>query len=244
MSRIIKSFNVCVGDTAKVEAPTLNLDTMNNESLESEMECISGSATDEEVMKRAEAIIKKAKAEAKTIIDEAMVKIEEEREIVLEQARKNGFEEGYNQAMSQCEDIIQESGLIKKKAIEETDAFLSGIEEEVVDIIMDIARKIVEVELSINREDILYLVKNALEGCLHKDYILLKVSKEDYQYVEESKNKLLAMVQGIGEIEIKLDHTLKTGSCILETPFGAVDGSAGTRLNEIEKVFKGLIGKE
>jgi flagellar assembly protein FliH len=45
-------------------------------------------------------------------------------------------------------------------------------------------------------------------------------------------------------IDIKIDYSLESGDCLLETPYGSVDGSANTRLNEIEKVFRGLVGRE
>lgn len=248
MSKVIKSFNVYMGEPAKVEAPILNLDDVEcetqDDTLDNEIENLTEEEASDYVRSKSEGIIKKAKAEAKRIVDEAMVKIDEEREIILEQAKKNGFEEGYDQAVRSCEDIIQEAGMLKHQALQDAEVFLSNIENEVVSVILDIARKVVGVELSFNPEDILHIVRDAFERCAHKEYVVLKVSENDYEYIVESKNKLLAMVQGVGEIEIKLDHSLEPGSCLLETPYGAIDASANTRLNEIEKVFRGLVGKE
>ena len=237
-----------MGDPAKVETPTLITDYTADENLECSEEGNTLTLTDERSIEHAETksqeIIKKARIEAKKIIEEAMVKIEEEREIILEQARKNGFEEGFNQSLTHCEDIIQESGVIKQDALQECESFLGSIEDEVVSIVMDIARKVVGFEISFNREDILYIVRDSFKSCSHKEYVMLKVSEVDCEYIVQSKNKLLAMVQGVGDIEIKVDHSLEQGSCLIETPYGVVDGSVNTRLKEIEKVFRGLVGKE
>lgn len=246
MSKLIKSFNVHIDEVSKVEVP-VGAEVCKNPEGEDYDDVTGGDSMDygdeqslENAGIKAENIINKARAEAKKILDEAMVKVEEEREIVLEQAKKNGFEEGYHQAMGRCEDIIQEAGRLKEQAVEERQAFFEETKNDMVSIIIDIAKKVVGFEISINKEDILYIVKDAVDSCTHKEYVVLKVSKDDYDYMLESRNKLLAMVQGIGEIEIKADHSLDAGSCLMETPYGAVDASVSTRLGEIEKVFRSL----
>jgi flagellar assembly protein FliH len=134
--------------------------------------------------------------------------------------------------------------MIKEQALKDAEEFISKIEDDTVSVIMDIARKVVGFEISFNREDILYIVKEALECCTHRENVILKVSEADYETVVESKNNLIAMTQGVGDIEIKIDYSLEPGGCLLETPYGAVDGGANTRLSEIEKIFRGLVGRE
>jgi flagellar assembly protein FliH len=237
---------VCLNNPAKVEVfvPDIENDYDDCNITEEDIQDITVDDIPENIRNKAQRILERSKDEAKEIIDKAMIKIEEERDIILEQAKKNGYEDGYNQAINDCEDIIQEASMIKERALRDAEAFLSNIEDETVSVIMDIARKVVGFEISFNREDILYIAKEALENCTHKEHVMLKVSETDYETVIESKNKLIAMVQGVGDIEIKIDYSLEPGGCLLETPFGAVDGSASTRLNEIEKVFRGLVGRE
>ena len=246
MSKVIKSINVCLNNPAKVEifVPNIQNEYDNCNIIEEDIQDTNIEDIPENIRNKAQNILDASKTEAREIIDKAMIKIEEERDIILEQAKKNGYEDGYNQAINDCEDIIQEASMIKEQALRDTEAFLSNIEDDTVSIIIDIATKVVGVEISFNREDILYIIKEAFENCTHKEHIILKVSETDYETVIESKNKLIAMVQGVGDIEIKLDYSLQPGGCLLETPFGAVDGSVGTRLNEIEKVFRGLVGRE
>ncbi len=249
MSKIIKSCNVCIGEFARVESPDPGFEDLQDERteddiLDEDIRDLSGEDMIESAEERAREIIRNAKAESKKIFDEAMAKVEEEREIVLEQAKKNGFEEGYNQALCQCEDIIQEAGMLKQQALEESRVYLNNIQDEVVSVILDVARKVVGFEVSFNKEDILYIVRDAFESCLHKNHVVLRVSEDDYDYISKSRDKLMAMIQGIGEIEIKVDYSLEPGSCLMETPYGSVDGSVNTRLDEIEKVFRGLIDKE
>lgn len=246
MSKVIKSHNVYLNNPAKFEIPVPEEESEVDykDAVEDDIQDIDTEDIPENVRSKVLQLLEKTQKEAEEIIDKAMLKVEEEREIILEQAKKNGYEEGYSQAINDCEDLINEAAMIKEQALKDTESFLSNIEGDTVSIIMDIARKVVGFEISFNREDILYIAKQALENCTHKEYVIMKVSEPDYEMVTESKNKLMAMVQGIGDIEIKLDCSLEPGACLLETPFGAIDGSADTRLNEIERVFRGLIGRE
>lgn len=248
MSRVVKAFNVNLGETVKIEPKTLERysqdDSISNSVDLGYLQELEGERALEYANTKAQEILQKAREEAKKIIDEAKVFIEEEREIVLEQAKKNGFEEGYNQAMRHCEDILQEVGMMKQRALEDYKIFLQNVENELVSIIIDVTKKVIASELDLNKEKILHMIKSAFDTCLQKDHVILKVSKNDYEYIVDSKNKLLAMVRGIGEIEIKVDHSLEQGGCILETPYGSVDASINTKLKEIEKVFRGLVSRE
>jgi flagellar assembly protein FliH len=234
-----------MGEIIKVQAPILRNEIFEEDE---QLDCdfineILEQQDDMDDEAKTEEIIKAAEKNAKKIIDDAFVKIEEEREIILEQAQKNGYEEGYNHAMNQCDELIREAAQLKERALKEYKEYLGGIENEVVSIILDISKKVVGAHIAFNPEDIISVVRDALESCANKDHILMKVSEEDFDYVLESKSKILSMIQGIGELEIKMDHSLDAGSCLLETPYGAIDGGVNTRLDEIEKVFKGLVGR-
>ena len=236
-----------MGNPVKMEEPVFvleKLEEQREDEFEENFEEVAEDSILERLELKANEIIKKAQAEAKRLINETMVKVEEEREIIIEQAKKNGFEEGYNQAINHCEDIINEAAILKQHALDEREAFLSKVENDIVSIIFEISRKIIGLQLNFNPEDILYIVKDALESYSHKEDMILKVSEIDYDYIIESKSKLTAMIQGIGSIEVKVEPSLEQGSCLIETPYGAIDGSVNTRLKEIQKVFTSLVGKD
>ena len=236
-----------MGNPVKIEEPILVLDKIEERRYDEFEECIE-EEIDENISERlelkAKEIIKKAQVQAKRLISEAMAKVEEERDIIIEQAKKNGFEEGYNQAINHYEDIINEAAILKQQTLDERQAFLSNVENDIVSIIFEISRKVIGLQLNFNPEDILYIVKDALESYSHKEDIILKVSQIDYDYILDSKSKLIAMIQGIGSIEVKAEPSFEQGSCLIETPYGAVDGSVNTRLIEIQKVFTSLVGKD
>jgi flagellar assembly protein FliH len=51
----------------------------------------------------------------------------------------------------------------------------------------------------------------------------------------------MGTVEGIGELNIKKDTSLKTGGCIVETAYGTVDASLQTKFKKIESAFRNVI---
>jgi flagellar assembly protein FliH len=98
-------------------------------------------------------------------------------------------------------------------------------------------------ELSNNRDTIVSLIRNSLLGSMLSGEITVRVSPDDYEYVQKNRERLL---DGIGnaELTIKKDSTLNKGGCIVETEYGTVDSSVETQLKAVEDIFKELLGKE
>jgi flagellar assembly protein FliH len=200
-----------------------------------------------------DSIVEKAKEEAKNIKKEAeyeaartLKSAEDDAEKKVrdleDEAWQKGYGEGLEAAAKHYEELTAQAEALKKSAEEEHEIVLAGMETEIVDMVLQIARKVVGTELSTNRDCILNLVVQTLEGCANRKNMILKVSAEDFDYIMDNKDKLYSMVESANEIEIKKEMTLKQGNCIVETSYGSIDGSAGTKLAKIEDAFKKLLG--
>jgi flagellar assembly protein FliH len=189
----------------------------------------------------AEIIIKEAKYEADRIVKEAERTAGENAKRIEEEAGMKGFEEAFTEVKKQYEDLIEEAEYIREHARVEYNDVIASIESDAVNIILDVAKKVIGTEINSNRENILYLIKQAFEKCSNKENVILKVSPEDYEFVCDNKDRLLSMIEGIGELEIKKDSSLKVYGCIVETPLGSIDASLQTKLKKIEEAFRDII---
>jgi flagellar assembly protein FliH len=255
-NKIFKNYQVNVGIPFQVKAP-INFDTIKKmntavkeENEETEEKGDFHQHTEDhtqELIQRAQedadAIIKEAEFEALRLMEDAQREVEEIRLVVEEEARRKGYEEGFDEAKKQYEDLIQEAEFIRGHARAEYKEVLEGMESDAINVILDIARKVIGIEISVNREDVLYLVKKAFEKCSNKENVVLKVSPEDYEFLNGARDKLLAMIEGAGELEIKKDSSLKLGACIIDTPFGSIAAGVDTKLKKIEEAFRRVIGK-
>ena len=89
----------------------------------------------------------------------------------------------------------------------------------------------------------MYLVKQAFEKCANRENIVLKAAPEDHEFLVNNKDRLLSMVEGVGELEIKKDTSLKPGGCIVETLYGSMDAGIQIKMKKIEEAFRQVIGK-
>ncbi len=201
-------------------------------------------AMGEEIISKAKVeadyIIKEALLEAKEIMSKAQAEIQELREKTYQEAGEEGYNTGIAQAKEEYDGLLQEAQEIKEQAGMEYKQVLASLEADAVNTILDIARKVISTELQ-NKENILLLVKEAFDKCAKDRKAVLKLSEDDYEYVSENKDKLLAMLQRSEDIEIKKDLSLSDGGCVIDTPFGSIDASAETKLKKIEDDFINLL---
>ncbi|MCX7746996.1 MAG: FliH/SctL family protein [Clostridia bacterium] len=250
-SKIFKNYQVNVGMPFQIRSPfqyqaavkesrPVDTDRMEEDRYKTQEESANIVAKARE---DAEMIIKEAQYEAMRLIENTQQEMEEFKRNVEEEARQQGYEHGFTEAQKQYQDLIQEAEITREHAMMEYKQILEGIEQDAVSVILEVARKVIGAEISFNKEDLLYLVKEAFEHCTHRESVTLKVSPDDYAYLTQNKDKLLSMVQGMGDLEIKKDASLSVGACILETPYGSIDAGVNTKLKKIEEAFRELIGK-
>jgi flagellar assembly protein FliH len=188
-------------------------------------------------------IVKEAELEALRIIKDAQVAAEESKKEIFDEAREQGYSDGYKQAVEQYEALVKEAEQTREQARTEYDEALAGMESDAVEMILAIAKKVIGEEMNAKNENILQLVRQAFEKCSNRESILLKVSPDDYDFIQENIDEITSQVTGIGELEIKKDPSLKSGGCIVETPFGSVDAGYETKLRKIEEAFIKALGK-
>jgi flagellar assembly protein FliH len=191
----------------------------------------------------AETILSESQYEALRLIENTEAEVNENKKRIEEEAWQKGYGEGMKEAQRQYEGTLQEAEFIRENAKIEYKEVLAGMESDVVNTILEVARKVIGAEVSLNKENLIYLVKQAFEKCSSRENLVLKVSPDDYEFLTLNKDKLLSMVPGIGELEIKRDSSLDEGSCIVETPLGIVDAGIQIKLQKIEEAFRQTIGK-
>lgn len=219
-------------DSEAYEKKALKLEKSNSKNIE---EIIQGAKNE------SESIIKAAEIKAQKMIEAAEKQVNERIQAIEEEARQKGFEKGYEQGYQEAkkmyEDLISEAELIREQANIEYNKIMSEIEADAIELVMDIARKVIGEEITLNKEHLIYLASEALGKSSNRDNIVLKVSTQDYDYLVDNKEKLLSMVEGVGNLDIKRDPALKTGDCIVETPYGSIDAGVETKLMKIEEAF-------
>ena len=247
-NKIVKNNQVTYGAPFQIRIP-LKLQTVPLPDNDSEDE-MTGDADDdavelptpEELLEKArrecELIIKEAGFEAERLLEQAGKQAQKDAENKLEEAWQRGYGEGMEAARQQNESILAEAEEIRLAASEEHDSIMAGMEAEIVELVLGVARKVISGEVISNGNVILQLVKEAMQNCSSKDGAILRVSPEDFESLNGNMDESLATAEGADSLEIKKDSTLKQGDCIVETSLGSVDAGVETRLGKIEEAFR------
>lgn len=182
-------------------------------------------------------IIEEANNEAKRIIEEKYIEIEKLKKKEIDDAYKQGLKQGLEDAKKKTSDIIKEAGNIVSYLNERKESIYKEAEEEIVELILSLVKKIIGNEIQQNKDTIISQIKIALEKCTYRNKVSIRVSSEDYPNVLVKKDIIESLVEGISELEIIEDKFLKKGDCIVDTPSGEVNSSIELQLEQLQKAF-------
>ncbi|WHH58932.1 FliH/SctL family protein [Petroclostridium sp. X23] len=246
MSNVVKAFQINVGVPFRI-VQSVEADETNEkeqpqlaEELDAHEEKIR---IIEDAHREAEEIVDNARKMSKKLLEDARKQAEEMRLLALDEAREQGYNDGYQEITSKAEDLLQESEKIKQQAQEQYIALLESAEKDMVDIIFNIAKKVIGDALDTKPDTIHSLTKKALLRCKGYETVVLRISPEDYETVVEHKENIIKLSGFSGELQIKKDLSLHKGGCIVETPAGSIDSSVETQLNAIEQAFYSMLNQ-
>ncbi|EYE88827.1 hypothetical protein Q428_06030 [Fervidicella metallireducens AeB] len=248
--KVIKSTNI-VNNTL-VSPPIMEKVFKNNTEMKLEkdsfnIEEIYSSIIDEAKLKAAE-VLKNAESTAKNIIDSA----EASKKEILKKAEESGYQSGYqsgykdgynygiNEALEEGEKIKNQAEEQIKNNLEELKLHIKKTEKEIIKLSVDIAKHIINTELSLNPDAVYKIAEKAITQAVDKKQVILKVNPGDFNIVKRRKDDLAMYVEDANNIFILADSNIQQGSVIVETPSGFVDASID---NQLVTILKGLLGE-
>ncbi|MED0707435.1 FliH/SctL family protein [Aneurinibacillus aneurinilyticus] len=205
-----------------------------------------------EARRQAEAVIQEARQEVDAWWNQKRVEDEEARNFArqegyaqgMEQGREEGREEGrrlvyeeYAQALEQAAAILEEAPSIKRRMIAEAEPF-------VLDLTIEIARKVIGEQLMLDKENVIALIRKALSRTQEYKSVTVAVSPDTYTYVQENRAKLLEVLDSQVEITIIPDDAVTDGGAVIRTTMGSVDARVDVQLEEIKKALQAVLANE
>jgi flagellar assembly protein FliH len=198
-------------------------------------------------------LIEKANKEAEKIIQSAQKKQEDllrqiqqereswntERELLINEAKKAGYQVGWNEGQqegfSQYQEYIVEAQEVIQAAKKDYISYLETSEQTILDLATAIAEKVVASKIEEDGGYFLSLVKKAIKDVKEYQDVQIHVNPKQYHFLLENKEELLAVFSHETNLFIYPDHDINEGSCIIESPNGRIDASIDTQLAEIKK---------
>lgn len=251
MSKIYKSTHVSMGAPKSVvnifktevkpnsDEVVLVYDTSNEEGITETANSII-----EDAKQMYLKIIEEANSEAQSIAAAAAMEARELKSAASENGYKEGYETGYVEGRMEAQSIINDAAEIRDFLDTRKEDLYMQAEEQVVQLILELSKKVIGEELTQNKESLLSLVNQALQKCAFKKKLILRISPQDSAFIIENKDRICMMVEGISDIDIVPDLSLNQGSCIIETPSGEINSGIDVQIKEIERIFNYLLRYE
>lgn len=193
-------------------------------------------------------IIEKASKEADVILSNSYKKsqklFQENKQKGYEKGYEDGYNKGYNEGKEVADKLIKEANDIKKKYFNEKEAILANTEKDIINLVFTICEKVLNKKIEEDRDVIISLISKGINSLNSRESLLIRVSEQDYDYVEMSKDRILAMSNLVDEIDIKVDNNLEPGSCIIEGKKGSVDVSVNYQIEKIKELILDILNSE
>lgn len=248
---VIKNYQISIGTPLKVNVQdTIKQNTSNdahniNEDSLKKLSNIQVDKFIEEAKIKAEEMLNQAHEKVESILNNAnqqAIKLKNDaKEEAIQLGYQDGFNKGYEDSKKEHVCLINEVEDLKQKTLEECKKYMESIESDIIKMVMEISKKVIHNKISIDKDEVLQMVKQSIEKCCNNEQITVRVSFEDYNYIYENRDKLISSIEGLEKLEIVKEESLEIGSCVIESSYGTIDSSVNKKLKRIEDSFYNII---
>lgn len=221
MSTVIKA-----SENASIQAAAFNFDDMAS---------------------KAEAYLKKVRAEAAEIVAKARKQAEQETVAI----RAKADAEARKAAQASIEKVIQER--VQQQVAQQIDTLLPALrktiaeveharqawlahwEKRAIHVSAAIAQRVIRRELTVQPEASLSLVREALELAAGSTQVRLRMHPADCDSLRPHLESLIKEFSRLGTPELIADPQVSPGGCVVETKFGVIDQQIESQLARIEE---------
>ena len=189
-----------------------------------------------------------AESEAVSLLESAKTNSDamlEQAKTEAEELRRKGHDEGFAEGR---EAGLSEALLSEQKSLDELSAFIDSIRvlrdeaigqasHELLELSIEIAEKILSIELDRNDEAFIALVQSAISKMRADGKMYLSVSKQEYERFFQSGRSPIHLDDESVQLVIVPDGHLGRGSCLIEADGQTINASVDSQLQSVEDAF-------
>ncbi len=191
-----------------------------------------------------EEILEEARGHVAQMLNDAKNRAESMKNDILRQAREDGYEDGKQRGIKEVNAIKEALEKEKRQHEKEYTQMVEQLEPKVASLLISLVQKLTGVLIEEKQEIILHLIEQAFLETEGSKSFLVRVSKEDYDFVSSHKTELLWKLKEGTELEIIKDPALYKGQCMVETDSKIIDSSLDVQLKGLIADLKLLAGEK
>ncbi|MDR3334674.1 MAG: flagellar assembly protein FliH [Treponema sp.] len=182
----------------------------------------------------AQGILAEARQKAADFEAASRAAIEGERKNTEAQSRLAGRETGFNEGKAEVERLIERTQVMLERAQEKRAEILVETEQQIIDLVLLMSRKVIKVISENQRNVILSNVVQALKKVKGRGNVIIRVNLADVKLTTEHIKDFIQRMEGVKSIQVQEDSSVDSGGCIVETDFGEIDARISSQLAELE----------
>lgn len=188
-----------------------------------------------------EKILREAEAKAGDMVKAAKAECDE--------LKNQAWQEGYSQGKAEAREELKQQRLVQKEALnsliervnEERNRLLDEVQDDVVRLSVDIARKILHYELDYGNDAFISMVYNAVKQMKAEGRVVVRVSPQEYaRYFSEEESREFRSDNMI--VTVIEDNYLERGGCVIESEGETINASVDSQLKTISIGFGRQVG--
>lgn len=168
---------------------------------------------------------------------EALSRVKDLQEQAYQEAYQLGFDEG------------RETAFVEKKAelarsLDRLSALIASIERlkadlvacnetQIMRLVYEMAKRIAMHEISVRPDAVLEAIRQAVQSAQTEESITIRVSPEDYKFIESVKEKLGKDFDFLEKSKLEASEEITRGGCVIETNYGAVNATVEQRVSKL-----------
>jgi len=150
---------------------------------------------------------------------------------------REGQQAGLAQGLAKAEQVLSRFDAAIADAIEQRHRLLDEARREILDLVVQISRKVTFDAVTIDPESTLRLINGVIDTLLDRSRIRIKVHPGHLPIVEQSIAQFLGGSALIKELTIEPDPRVREGGCLIETPHGDVDARLESQFEVVREVL-------
>ena len=206
---------------------------------------------------QAELIMNQAREDAQRLLEQAREQAEQEQEEIRAGARDEGYRDGYAQGIAKAmEDSVRDREATAARLEKEVQDFLEKASlardemllqsrDELLELCLSVAEKVVRVSLKSSSEVIVRMIQTATERMKRQEWVHIYISGCDARQLAKISPALTSTLGALSQhIKVVPMGDDEGGTCIVETPEEIVDASVSTQMSNIRDVLRDQMGAQ
>jgi flagellar biosynthesis/type III secretory pathway protein FliH len=159
---------------------------------------------------------------------------------------RQAYEQGFAKGEQDGRLAAQQETAPLLTALETTLAELDGVrqkirrhlEQEVVELALHVARKVVRHELTVSKDTIVCVVQEAMTQLDDPGKISIRLNPDDLKKIRAAGETLSSVMDHLDTIHFEEDTGIDCGGCYIQTEYGEIDARIEEQLRTVEEAFR------